>query len=449
MAEDQSPKSTSIDDLVKELTQKSSSGTTSSPSPSQLPSLSSRLDSEPVNPITQDKNPFPAPRSSGPSLPLNPKTLPPNIPSPAPLMPSPKSPPLNPIKEYQSSIRTMFEDLSSLKQGQKPSGVEVPRKVEPQIQSEKSAILKPPAPEVKVPLIDLGKTEKSAPMKAMPIPPVPKPITPVSGSKAQISIPESKKGANNKVFIGIAGLIVIGGLVYWFFVLKNKNSEVVEELPSPIESVTPTVTPIQDLTSIFSNAIETSFSVDPDNLVKSFYDGLDAVVISGGELQKLRVIDTSSQDQRSLSLVDLVDKLAPNTPQQLKDSLGADYINLAYGQKESFNTKGQVDTSGQIKKRVVFIQELRDSNGFMNLLKSSEVTIGRDLEVILGHELKEATSKFLDNLYRTVAIRYKNFPYPDMTVDYTVIRAFNGKSYFILSNSRESMYAILDKLTGL
>lgn len=51
---------------------------------------------------------------------------------------------------------------------------------------------------------------------------------------------------------------------------------------------------------------------------------------------------------------------------------------------------------------------------------------------------------FQDNFFGGVAIRYKNFPAADETIDYAIISMTNGKSYFVFTNSRESMYSVID-----
>jgi len=53
------------------------------------------------------------------------------------------------------------------------------------------------------------------------------------------------------------------------------------------------------------------------------------------------------------------------------------------------------------------------------------------------------TGQFRDNSYQGVAIRFKNFPNPDRSIDYAVMSS-NGKTYLVLAGSREAMFAAID-----
>lgn len=77
------------------------------------------------------------------------------------------------------------------------------------------------------------------------------------------------------------------------------------------------------------------------------------------------------------------------------------------------------------------------------VLRFWEETMKTDLKPLhLG--LKDqpvATEEFLDNIYQGVAIRYINFPYPDLSIDYAII-----DNQLIIATSRESIYAVIDAL---
>jgi len=81
------------------------------------------------------------------------------------------------------------------------------------------------------------------------------------------------------------------------------------------------------------------------------------------------------------------------------------------------------------------------------LMTDWEFTIENDLAgyLLIADTSKEASVNFLDNAYREVSIRYKNFPFADMTIDYAVI-SIDGNSYLVISGSRESMYSAIDVL---
>ena len=46
---------------------------------------------------------------------------------------------------------------------------------------------------------------------------------------------------------------------------------------------------------------------------------------------------------------------------------------------------------------------------------------------------------------REVSIRYRNFPFPDITVDYAAVNS-SGQNYLVISGSREAIYSAIDVL---
>lgn len=55
----------------------------------------------------------------------------------------------------------------------------------------------------------------------------------------------------------------------------------------------------------------------------------------------------------------------------------------------------------------------------------------------------QATPDFQDNAYNGVAIRYINFPLPDLSIDYAIIP---DQRLYIVATSQEAMYAIIDRI---
>ena len=78
-------------------------------------------------------------------------------------------------------------------------------------------------------------------------------------------------------------------------------------------------------------------------------------------------------------------------------------------------------------------------------LKIWEDTIKYDLEPLFLEEQIPAslTEEFQDNAYRNIAIRYMNFPGPDLSIDYAL-----AANKLVITTSRESMYAAIDVLLG-
>ena len=78
-------------------------------------------------------------------------------------------------------------------------------------------------------------------------------------------------------------------------------------------------------------------------------------------------------------------------------------------------------------------------------LRIWEAGIKTDLKAFfLGLDIEAqpaATEEFQDNLYQDIAIRYLNFPAPDLSIDYAVVG-----NKLVMTTSRESMYASIDAL---
>ena len=446
MADDQKPKTMDINDLVRELSKSSTSSTTLPVPTTEKPSFPttkpmtppmagspvSPAPKPPVPPVTPAPPPVPKPIMPQPKFNAPPASFnqPKPVPAPSPVAPLPTTPE---IKEYQSSIRTMNEDISKLKQGQQPAGVPVPRKVEQVIPT--PPVISPPAKstmpgqQFKVPSVNLGETKKTAPLAPTNIPKPPS--APKTEPKTQIYVPqEGQKGGNrNMLFMGIGAVAIAAGFAYWFFVLRSPAPEVVIETPTL--TPTPTATPIQNLNSIFSGLAE----VSTDTVYKD-HQPADLK----GEFIKIK-------DAQNLNTSDLIlNWLVP--PQSVKDNLSNEALSLLFVQGELFDTAGQIKAS-ELERRLVLIIEAKDASLLAQAVMGWEATIADGTASLWGiDKSKQKSAAFLDNAYRGSSIRYKNFPYSDRTIDYSIILASNGKTYFVIANSREAMYATMDKLKG-
>lgn len=225
--------------------------------------------------------------------------------------------------------------------------------------------------------------------------------------------------------------MVLFGVLYWFLVLRVPEPEIVLETPTP----TPVATPVQDLKSIFSGITE----LEP------------AATINGGEFRRVSYL-FNVQGVKD-KLLEILDVALVTYPTQLEEILGSDGAVFFYGQKELFDKNGQVEISSNVESRIVLIGELSDPSFAIQPIADWANTMASDFKLLLptdksigykGPEVKE----FLDNFYRDVSIRYKNFPYPDKSLDYAIVAASNGKSYLVIAGSREAMYVTVDKLKG-
>ena len=462
MADDQNTKTMDINDLVRELSKSSTSPVTtpSVPAGGQAPApQASRppfsIPRPSVSSPTSDSLPTSPPPTNVPRSPVSTTPIQPPI-TPRPQFNAPPSPipPTTPapalgVKEYQSSIRTMSEDISKIKQGQKPIGVDIPRKIEQVVPAPQPTIPKPamPSPQFKVPNVNLGEAKKTGPLTqsknfSIPSKPVPSsvPVVPKVEAKSQIYVPQegSKGGNRNMLFMGIGLLAIVAGLLYWFFALRSPAPVAVIETLTP----TPTATPIQDLNSILLGINAENISVkDP---AMDLNTSIKTLVINGGEFKNLNVT-SESKGQFVLGLLDFIAKPV----QQLIDNMGSDYKVLLYGQKEIFDSNGQLKINPAVEKRLVFINEVKDALTAVQLGKNWEASMNEDFRPIFEFDPKKKESvDFSNNFYGGFPIRYKNFKYADRSIDYAIVSVSNGKSYLIIAGSREAIYATIDKLKG-
>jgi len=501
MPDDQNKTST-IDDLVKELSKNNNPGplgsSSNKPTANQPPSPSAPASQGPPSNLpgvklpTADvgggvklQEPVPAPRPQ-PQQPMPPAGMskPPTPSSSQQTVPIPSESKIfdkvgtisglgRPAQEYKSSIRTMSEDIASLKSGQKPSGVDIPRKVAPE--APRPAI--PGAPVAPAPTgpmssIGLGKTERTGPLAGLPKPPtlpsrpwptpdlgqagktrpLPLPPTPekppepfkIPGIQPLMTVPSEKKSLSMTFYLLVAGILVIGGFLYWFLVLRVMEPEVVV---SPIPTVTPTPV-IKNLNDIFSGT-PTNFEVAlSENKSSDFKTFVDTLTVAGGESLKINLVQDIDGTLIPLNWLDMFVTTLTLGTFGLKDNIVIlDSATLVYGQSEKFNEDGTVDSSTQNIKRTAFVARVMDAGRVVTIMKDWELTIAEDLVdyLLIEDTSKEESVNFLDNSYRGVAIRYENFPFPDITIDYAIVKSVD-QNYLVIAGSREAMFATIDAL---
>lgn len=483
MAEPDNKPST-IDDLVKQLstTQGGPKPPSSSVSPA-MPSSSSmanqppplkatasqgpppnlpgiRVESKPATPLpAQPMPPRPQPSmtSSQPpvSIPKPPVSPPPSMPKPPspptasmpPSGPSQPQPPKPFVQEYKSSIRTMGEDISSIKSGQKPLGVDIPRKVTPEMPQPTTLQPKPAVPLPTSPKsIGLGRAEKTGPLPVSPTAPqkpveMPKPPT----IQPSITVPTEKK-LNSMFYLLIAGIAVVGGFLYWFLVIRTAEPEVVlSPSPTPVMTVYPTMG--KKLNEIFTGDTPVNFEVvSNETLASDFKTFVSTLDVARDDFLQINFVEKTGDIMAPLSFLDLLDKSLALYPAELKDNI-TDSIFVAYGQSEVFKQDGSMDLTAQNLEKTAFVARISDATAVEILMKDWELTIADDLAdfLLIADTSKEASVNFLDNTYRDVPVRYKNFPFADVTIDYAIVN-FAGRSYLVISGSRESAYAAIDTL---
>lgn len=430
--DDQGQKKATIDDLLTELTKGKNPGT-------QVSDPLSLQDQPSSIPTPPKFNP------PGPTMPSSPNPTP----SPRPPMGPPPPP-----KEYQSSIRTMGSDLGSIKSGQKPAGIEIPRKIEPSTFQPAPTPLSPkpqaPGSSFKIPSVQLGQTEKTRPLTppSPSVPSFPPKKEPVP-SGPSIAIPEvgARSGVNRWVFIGIAGILVVLGVAYWFFFLRP-GTPVVVETPTP--TVTPSETPAQTLSSYFAGETQSVILPSSGDAVSFFLQAIKTDQIQGGSFKQIivkSVIGTEATPVEQ-SLPDVLSRFLISLPDAVKNNLNPQgSAILVYGQKESFNASGGLIQETVAKPRLVLISEVTDSSPLLEGMTNWEPSLTSSFKSLFEITWKKSTPPtFLDNTYGGVAIRYANFNYPDKSIDFGVVQAANNKSYLVIADSREAIFTAIDRL---
>jgi len=415
------------------------------------------------------------------SLPKPPTPSSPSMPVP----PSPASTTKGPATtsvptEYKTSIRTMAEDISKVKVGQKPSGVEIqktipamPRPITPTApqsqpsapvppsaqaslgQTERSRPLAPSAPMPRAtapvvpsaPVSSLGQSERSRPLA--PSAPMPRPAVPVRPfPQPQATMPEVYRpvpASRGVLYMAIAGILIAGGVLY--FILRGGNE--VAQTPSPtavVVSRTPTPSPTPDISSFISGATDTITLATSGNVTADFLAKISALAINPGEIRKVLVSD-ETKGSGDFGMIDLLERLLLPYPTALNTAIGPDSLILVFGQRESFTATGQPNLSASTQKRIIFLSEVKDTALMAQIMQTWETTIADSFAPIFSLTKSKASGiGFSSNTYSNANIRYRNFAYPDKAIDYSLVSAPNGKLYLIVAGSRESAFAAIDAL---
>lgn len=138
----------------------------------------------------------------------------------------------------------------------------------------------------------------------------------------------------------------------------------------------------------------------------------------------------------------------PEQSQQLKDEIQPDQFSffiysqapLTAGLSSPFNVSANQGRLGL----VVLLKNPSDTNAarlrlaLQNLEPSMLTTLS---PLLLNQKYQPSGSVFLDNIYQGVAIRYLNLPSSNLAIDWAIT-----EDKLIIATSKESMYALIDRL---
>lgn len=427
--------------------------------------------SMPMQPPSPRQDPALSTKGLGPSR-QAPVTKPFTMPSPtAPTSPAvPPSPerPTTPSPIFKSSIRTMQDDLAALKKGQQPTGAKLEKQSEKDVKLPSESGLKIIPPPARVgPKVELGKLEKARPMfgglgsappeikkeekpsplsifglgKAKPSKEAP---LPPPGTAIKIPEKEGPLGRWSNIAIDVGGkkkllLIALGGiaavtiLIFWVFRNVFDAGDVTfSPTPTPTVTASPTTT-LAPLENYFSIVESLNIALGPEFLTV-FEAEIDEGKIMSAKVPALyRMLDAAGFKRHGFR--DVMDTLLIQPPTGIQNALAdKDFYLTAF-----YKNDGEIGYG--------FIAKVNDVNTAKTALNTWEANVTDALKDFFQFDDEDAASTvFLDNTHKGVAIRYRNFPRPSLTIDYAIVNALNGSSYLVFTNSREHIYSIIDRI---
>jgi hypothetical protein len=247
-----------------------------------------------------------------------------------------------------------------------------------------------------------------------------------------LNVPPSG-GVNKKRLVFIVGGLIIIAFLVWFFALRGPSAPNVALSPTPIYTATPAPTP-SSIEHYFSNVDSINIQLGP-NFTSRFDNSIDKTVLRSSAGEPVLYIVSNPASGQKYTLSEFLAGLLVSPP--------AGLISATYD--ESLYLTAIYKSDG--KDGFGFIAKIKEPSAALAALGSWEQTIVQDMKDFFGFDpAKSASTTFIDNTYQGVAIRYKNFPDPNLTIDYAIVRARNGENYLVVANSREHMYTIIDKL---
>ena len=251
-----------------------------------------------------------------------------------------------------------------------------------------------------------------------------------------LKVPKSPRMSINPRLLMIAGalvaVLVIAGVVFF----GGTESAVVS--PTPLLTNTPDITtePTPDpqpLAVIFGEPEIFSIPTLSDPLT-TFNNFVQAQQVASREM---KVFSVEDGDGNKYGFDAFMTRFLIKVPESVLSSIDPnDFMVLVYEPETN---------SGH---EVGFIVKSKDGVKTGSAMRIWEGTISNDFKDIFNFNIgKAATAGFLDNAYKGVPMRYRNFPEPLDTIDYAVITV-DGGNYMVIVNSRESIYTVVDKILG-
>ena len=370
----------------------------------------------------------------------SPKPPAPSLPPPQPQMPppplKPSSPPTSQLPasaspqddKFKSLVRTMGEDLEAARKGMKPEPK--PFEIKPPPSGPKIAPPPPPLKMPPTPQIKLGPAERTRPLE---LPRTGPPAPPPGG------LAPKKFVLNPKALILILVVLIAAFAGVWWFM--NREPEIAAPIPTATPIPTPIPTP-KSFSELFPSSRQITIS-STENFIATFKNSVETLNLGPRDLVLLNIIDESN---RMYELFEIVDKFQLNTP--YIGMMSPPFALFVYGQTEIFDNKGFLMPQSPVAIKLGFIFKTPPLDNRDVVFRNFEDAMTELHKNIFDLDPKKATSQtFLDNIYGGSDIRYRNFPYADNSIDYTFVDLPQyNTSYFVITNSRESIYSAVDLL---
>lgn len=358
----------------------------------------------------------------------------------------------------------MQDDIVALKSGQAPAGF----KIEKQSEKESKTAVEPPVtkplPQPQISAhIELGKLEKSrsfagigapapsssASSSKTPSPPAlssqpsglgtikpPINISSATSFFGRLADAGSSIGSGKLIWGGV-GLLVAVALVVLVVVSRNLSQDEVPLSPTPTPTATISISPIQSFAPIIENSFGIFSRVElgiGSDIYARLVSTVNTEALAGGEVGLYKIVDP--QNGSTYSFTSFTSGAMVTVPEEINpfiDTIGGFYLSLM---READGTYSYG-----------FIAKLGNDLAISQVLGRWETNMLANLQNLFGLDVSKAASvDFLDNSYKGVTIRYRNFPDPLKTMDYAIATLPNGERYLIFTNSRAHIYSTIVNL---
>lgn len=258
------------------------------------------------------------------------------------------------------------------------------------------------------------------------------------------------------VVITVAVILIVGGLggfFYWWNYLRPippvthyqcQDSQCVsvegagldecqtDEDCQPAEPVEPAI-PDSLIPVEKTNTIEVS--VGQEALLIDGFKAMAKQEQVQGTLRRVLVKLIDEQEKSYMDLASIISALDISIPTSILQAVASSEI-----EADNYTIFLYQQAEGS---RLGIVVDMKESSTLVQDLKAWEASIVDNLKpLLLQNGIPPAfTEEFQDNVYQDIALRYLNFPYPDLSIDYGLV---TGK--LLISTSRESTYAAIDAL---